>query len=240
MQLQAEIPDTVRALGELAVEARLRCQRDLLFLGAHILGYDYLETPAPFHVETARAIEDKEEFLLIAPRNHIKTTLCNIVGTVFEIVRDPDIRILLTHDTLDNAKRILREATDHFRVNQRLRKLFPEVVPEGRYEDPTLTQFITKARTRPRKEPTVMVAAPGATVTGMHFEVVQGTDLVNEQNVPPLASIDQMQRTKEFYGTFLALLDPTVPNSRRQLNGTRWCDGDLYGDLIDSIEARAA
>lgn len=236
--LTPEIPEAVRFLGDLAVEARLRCQSDLLYFGSDILGYDYLERPADFHREAAKAIEDREEFLLLAPRIHIKTTICNVVGSAFEIVRDPDVRILLTHDTLDNAKRILRESTDHFRDNQRLRRLFPEIVPDGRAEDPTLTSFTTKARSRPRKEPTIMAGAPGATVTGMHFDVIQATDLVNEQNVPPNASPEQMERTKEFYGTFLALLDQTNPKARRQVNGTRWHDSDLYGALAEDEELR--
>lgn len=218
-------------LDEAAYTMRLRCKRDPLYLGHNVLGKDYSD-PAQFHIDTAGAMVRQENFCLQAPRGTGKTVLCNEVGTVFEIIRDPDIRIGLGHGLLERAKAILKAATDHFRHNEMFRALFPEMVPQKASEDPTKTQFICPARRRHAIEPTVMAIAPGSTVTGFHFDLIAVTDLVNEQNVPaPIGkgTVEAMQQVVEFVKTFAALLDVTNPKAREQHNCTRWFDGDAYG-----------
>lgn len=222
-------------MGEIAFEARMKAKRDPLWLGHNILGFDFAQ-PADFHVEAAKAIVRREDFILMAPRGHGKTTLCNEVGLVFEILRDPNIRILLAHGVLDKAKLIMSGAMGQFRMNKRLRALFPELVPQTQAEDPTKTQYVCPGRTKPFREPTVMVAAPGSTVTGLHFDVIQATDLVNEQNVPgPIGkgSYEMMDQVWEFMRNFEPLLEATNEHSREQHNCTRWFDGDAYGRMVE-------
>jgi predicted phage terminase large subunit-like protein len=220
--------EVLRALGEIGLQIRQRAQRDLIFYGSKVLGYDYLDNPPDFMRTAAKIIEDKVDGMYLAPRGHIKTTLFDVVGTSFDWTRNPDIRILLTHGTLENAKRILIEALAAVQC-ERYRTLFPEFTPETKEEMGTTMKFIVPCRTRPLKEPTIMVAAPGATVTGMHFDRIACSDLVNEQNVPPNAEPEQMQKIIDFFRTFTPLLAQDMPDCRRTIDGTRWHDGDLYG-----------
>ena len=231
--------------GEIALRARRKCLEDPLYLGHHILGYNY-ENPPHFLRWFRDRIKNYDDFLGLVARGHSKTTTCNVVGSVWQILDDAEVRILMLHGVLGNAQKILSEATNHFRNNPKLRRLFPEHAPQGRAEDPTTTRFTTPARQGNYKEPTISAGAPGSTETGMHYDVIQATDLVNEQNVPaPIGrgSPETMAQVNEFIKTLRPLLDTTDFRARpqshkacRQFNGTRWHDGDAYGYILDKMD----
>lgn len=233
MQASEAEQEVARALGDIAVDIRRRAQASPVYFGAHVLGYDYLEAPPDFIYDAEVSLQKREDFMLLAPRGHIKTTFVDVVGIPWDIINEVNIRVLLTHGTLENSKRILAEINGHFNDSHRFRTLFPEFVPETAAERPSATRMTVPCRTRPLKEPTILCAAPGATVTGMHFERIACSDLVNEQNVPPNAEAEQMQKIIDFFRTFTPLLDQSVDHPRRTIDGTRWHDGDLYGVIAN-------
>lgn len=221
---------------------RERCKADPLYLGAHVLGYDYLLDPADFHRETADALLRRQDFLLLAPRNHIKTTLVDVVGTIHGLLVDPFERHLIASATITLASAVLREIMRHFTSNPRFRKIYPEYAVEEKDEQGNRFEFTVPCRLRSRerrafaKEASIEVAGQDRVITGKHFDRIACTDLVVRENVPPYASEEQMLRTIEFFRTIAALLDPTNPHARRTVDGTRWEERDLYG-LIEDDEA---
>lgn len=222
--------DLVSALSSEILAIRQRCKDDIFFLGAEVLGYDYLANPAPFHREAATHLGS--DVLFLAPRNHIKTTLYDVVGTVHHLICFPDDRILLAASTWDNAKLVLREVVGHFRGNELFRKLFPEFCPQGKSEEGNTEEFTVPCRTRPRKEASIETCGQDRVITGRHYDVIRCTDLVVRENVPPAAAPEQMQRTIEWFRTTSALLDTTNPRAHRTVDGTRWHDADLYGEML--------
>ena len=221
------------AIARVAQEIRERCLAEPLFFGSQVLGYDYLENPAWFHSEAAKLEVAEQDFMLLAPRNHIKTTLCDIVFPIHYVLKYPNSRQLLGMYTVTNASLVLREITTHFRQNKKFRAVFPEFVPNTYREEGNTLEFTVPCRTRFPKEASFEVAGQDTAITSRHYDIIRCSDLVVRENVPPTSNPEQMQRTIEWFQTTVALLDTTLPNARITVDGTRWHDGDLYGHLIE-------
>ena len=111
------------AVNEL-VRRRVTRDGDFAFFAEHVLGY----TVKPFHaslIDFQGAAGNR--CLQLAPRGFGKSTLLTVARAVFEIIQDPNIRILIASKTEGFAETILREVKHHFEVNDRLRELFTGV-----------------------------------------------------------------------------------------------------------------
>lgn len=214
------------------IALRERCKASPIFLGANVLGYDYLKDPADFHIEGEQALLANENLVALAPRNHIKTTFFDVVGGIHAVIVDPNCRQLLAQATLAGAMKILREITWHFDHNQRFRTLFPEFAPMSHEERGNQREFNVPCRTTASGVPSFYTAGQDSAITGFHFDIIRCSDLVIRENVPPASTREQMDRTLEFFRTTSALLDTTNPRAHRTVDGTRWHDGDLYGTLL--------
>ncbi len=221
------------AIARVANEIHLRCLDDPIFLGAKVMGYDYLEDPAWFHLKAAKLEVDEKDFMLLAPRNHIKTTVVDIVFATRYALKYPNSRQLIGMYTFKNASLVLREIVSHFKKNKVFRGLFPRAIPMTFDEAGNQESFTVQNRTRFPKEATFEIAGQDTAITSRHYDVIRCSDLVVRENVPPTASPEQMLRTIEWFQTTVALLDTTLPNARITVDGTRWHDGDLYGYILE-------
>ena len=225
-------PETVEAIFAAELRAlRERAKRDISYLGWNVLGYDYFQNLAPFHIEAAEADRRQENILLLAPRNHIKTTVMDVVCTIQQHLNYPNDRILLGAATWDNSKAVLKEIVGHWKAggaDGMLHKLFPEFIPQNRSEEGNTESYVIPCRTRVTKEDSLETTGQDRVVTSRHYELIRLGDLVVRENVPPTASPEQMLRTIEFFRTTTSLLDPTNPRARRTIDGTVWHSNDLY------------
>jgi predicted phage terminase large subunit-like protein len=208
---------------------RMRCLEDPAFFASEVLGYDFFTDLAPFQLEALKADFNNEHILFLAPRGHIKTTILDIVGTMHYLLRHPDDRVLLAASTWDNAKLVLREIVNHYRSNAALHFYFPELKPRTKDEAGNTEQYTLPCRTRVRKEASIETSGPDRIVTGRHYELIRAVDLVVEQNVPPAASFEQIQKVIDYFRKLPFLLDNTVDRARITVDGTRWHMSDLYG-----------
>ena len=77
-------------------------------------------------------------FLCLIPRGHFKTSFFQIAGTVFDLINDPNKRILIVMHNLDEAKKKGRKLKSVLR-GRAMRTYFGELIPEG--EMGTTTEF---------------------------------------------------------------------------------------------------
>lgn len=186
------------------------------------------DAPLWFHEEMMLFQDAHAEGLILAFRGARKTHYCSIARTIFEILRNPNVRILLTADAADQSKAILRAVKDHFENNEELREIFGDYVTDARKW--TDSEIIVNKRTAVGlKEATVTAAGIDTSLLGKHFDVIIGDDLVTEEN-----SATDGQRKKVhnyFYKTILGCLEP---DGRLWIIGTRWDEDDLYGHLAGS------
>jgi predicted phage terminase large subunit-like protein len=209
-------------------EARKRCLEDAIFLGSKVLGYDVEEDP---HGELFRALASaRDKKLVLWPRGHFKTS-CIVIKIVQEILKDPDVRILVMQHKLKVTRGWVKEIRSHFdgtNANSRLSQLFPEFCGEKRALLANAAQFTVPARKRKHlQQATVTAASPKAVETGQHYTQMYFDDLVTAGN---FRNIEQLDKLESEYSHFLPLLDP---GGLVFMTGTRYSHADLYARLID-------
>jgi phage terminase large subunit-like protein len=195
----------------------------LAVMGPHIQESEKLGDPVPLF-----DLEGKKNRLVLWPRGHYKSSAAAL-KIVQLILCYPDIRILVMQGTVKNTRGFLREIKSHFDGNNQMSKL-PTLFPEFCNTDTrmgTAEGFISPARKRTHlKESTVSVASPKSVKTGMHFEMLFGDDLCNDQN---FRSRELQEKAIDEFKNYTPLVDP---GGYKVVTGTRYSFADLYGHLI--------
>lgn len=227
-------------LGDVAMRVRRRCVEDPLYLGAEVLSYrrlPLLRNPAWFHVAAAKSFVAQKNTMLLAPRGHLKTTVMDEIGTIWQWLRYPDDRILFVQATLDNGKKLARQVREHLTSNVPFRELFPEYAMSGMSDEGAVTSFRIPCRTAPWREGSLDVAAPGVSLSGNHYDVTAASDVMNEHSSPPPCgdgSMEEMLKIIAWYATLDGLLESHAVNPRahKRYDGTFWHDSDLSKEII--------
>lgn len=203
----------------------------------YLLGYKQL---GAFHVpqvealSQVRILDDTTSIrrLWLWSRGFFKTTLITECHSVYLILNNPNIRILLCSNTIDVSKDMMRNIKGHFIGNQALRHFFKEFCPipnsVGKIEFGTSEEFVVPCRTAVLKEPTVMVAGVGTNLTGRHYDYMKLDDLVTKDSV---TNDTQIQASKDYYASLRHLFDKAaVP--REDVVGTIYHFNDLYYSVL--------
>jgi phage terminase large subunit-like protein len=169
-------------------------------------------------------------------RGFFKTSIITEAHSVWLIVNNPDIRILLVSFSLDVAKKPLGAIRNHFIGNEDFRYFFKEFCPkankEGKIEFGTTEEFVIPNRNRQLKEPTVKCVGVGTNITGLHFDVMKIDDLVTKDSV---TNDTQIQSSKDYYSLLKPIFDnPTIP--REDVIGTIYHFNDLHCGLMENDE----
>jgi phage terminase large subunit-like protein len=201
-----------------------------------LLGYRDI---GEFHKAEIKALSQVREIkddsvrrLWLWSRGFFKTSLITEAHSIYLILNNPDIRILLVSNTISVAEDILRNIKSHFMNNGLFRSYFPGFCPQantaGKIEFGTTEEFLIPCRSRARKEPTMMVAGIGTNLTGLHFDYIKCDDLVTKDSV---TNDSQIQASKEYYASLRHLFDKAaVP--REDIIGTIYHFNDLYCSVL--------
>lgn len=211
------------------------CKLDFASL-VFMLGYRDL---GEFHAQQISALSQVWEItdtpvrrLWLWSRGFFKTSLITESHSIYLIVNNVDIRILLVSNTISVAEDILRNIKNHFMNNELFRYYFSEFCPEanaiGKVEFGTTEEFTIPNRKKSKKEPTMMVAGIGTNLTGLHFDYIKCDDLVTKNSV---TNDTQIQASKDYYSSLRHLFDKAaVP--REDVVGTIYHFNDLYSSVL--------
>lgn len=214
--------------------ARQLCQKNLKFLCQKMLKYAdwdrcHDEMVGWLEAKLAEPCESKRILFMLMPRGHLKTSIITIGWTIQQVLKNPDVRVLLLNAVWENARSFLTEITAFLTTKSWLPSLF------GAFQkgDKGFTQdAITVAqRNRPNKTPTISTAGVDSAKASQHYDVVVADDIVNRQNV---GSQELRAKTLLYYKDLLDLLEP---KGTLIVVGTRWHDGDLYGEKMREQKA---
>jgi predicted phage terminase large subunit-like protein len=182
---------------------------------------------APMHRELSESLLRAEKLhrgLYLLPRGHLKSTEITISYPIQRILKDPNIRILITNALLDNSKAFLREIKSHFEKNEKLKALYGEY--QNTDEKWSESQIIVKKRTSFSKEPTIQITSVDKSVVSQHYDLIIADDLVTRDSI---ATKEQRNKLVKYYKDLLDLLEP---GGTLLVIGTRWHYDDLYGWLL--------
>ncbi len=154
-----------------------RCKTDLYFLCRVVLGYNKLE-PVPHQALCDFIEQDCPRKILIGARGIFKTTIGTIARAIQLMLCDPEVRILVVCNTIDNAIMMVNSIKAHWDHNQRLRQLVPEFIPPKRNLVPWSGKALQLMRQSHWGEPTVMAAGVDKQMAGTHFNWILGDDVV--------------------------------------------------------------
>lgn len=161
-------------------------------------------------------------------RGFFKTSLITEAHSIWLIVNNVNIRILIPSFTISISEDIVKNIKNCFTNNEAFRWYFKEFCPRentvGKVEFGTSQEFTVPNRTRQLKEPTVMAAGVGTNVTGLHFDYIKPDDLVTKDSV---TNETQIKLSKDYYGSLRHLFDrAAVP--REDVTGTIYHFNDLH------------
>ena len=165
----------LRSLRREAVRREILSGGRIELLASHILGYDVRS----FHQDLIDFQEAADTCLQLAPRGYGKSTILTITRAVYEILKNPNIRILVAANTQLQAEVFLREIKAHFERNERVREYFGNFVSEDKWDT---REIVVAPRTSTAKESTITCVGVGGPVASRHYDLIIADDLVDEEN----------------------------------------------------------
>lgn len=153
----------------------------------------------------------------------MKTTEITVSWTIQQLLNNPNLRIFITNEKLDNSKSFLREIKTHFEKNDKFRFLYGDITNDEKKW--TESQIIIKTRIINRKEPTIQAGSLDTSLVSQHYDIIIADDLVSRNTI---ATKEQMDKAKQYWKDLLSLLE--VDGMIIDV-GTRWHFDDLHGWL---------
>lgn len=215
-QVQGAINEYASMIREMVLQ-----QDRIDILAEEVLGY----TLENHHQEILASQQDPVDGkqMTLAFRGAGKSTVGTIARVIFEILKNPNIRILIASNTQLQAEIFLREIRNHFEANDKLREIFGDFV--GPKWD--AREIVVKGRTAKHKESTVTCIGVGGPTASRHYDLIVGDDLADEEN-----SRTELQRDRLWTWYMKSLIPTLVSTGRIYILGTRWHPHDLYGTLL--------
>lgn len=195
------------------------------FFSEKILGFENEK----FHKEIYHLLESpKYPYLLIlCPRSHGKTTCVSINYVLWNLVKNPNVRVILASNTITQSSGFLREITQRIEQDKKFRAVFGSLKPRISNLEKWSEHEIIIKRDKIQKDASVSCVGTGGTVLTKRADVIIADDILDPENT---ATVLQRKKTKEW---FLRVLLPCLePDSKLIVIGTRWCIPDLYGELL--------
>jgi phage terminase large subunit-like protein len=178
-----------------------------------------------FHDEWSRAWDTRRRVLIIAPRDHGKTS--QIVGRVlYELGKNPNLRIKVVCAADGRAKERLFEVKQHIEHNRRLREVFPNLRPDEGAE--WSKHKIVVERTARHRDASVEALGITSSATGGRCDLLIADDVVDSRNALSFPAL-RKQIKQSWKSDWTNLLEP---ESRIWYICTLWHKDDLSHELM--------
>lgn len=148
-----------------------------------------------------------------------------------EIVRNPNIRIIIVSHTAETAEAFLREIKSHIERQDNTKimdfvKVFGNLMP-NQPEKWTDRSIIVERPSLRLKDPTVSAVGSGGSILSRRADIIICDDILNQENS---RTHEQREKIKEWF--FNVLMPVLTPTGRLIVVGTIWDENDLYSDLM--------
>lgn len=204
------------------VAAKRELFRSSLYLTTrHLLRYQ--EVNWYTHQDAIETLEsDKTEKLIVMPRGTFKTSLAVVGYSIWLLLRNPNLRILIDSELYTNSQKSLREIKQHLESDL-LTSFFGEFRTDSVWNE---SEIIIKQRTIVKKEASITVSGIGAQKTGQHYDVIIADDLNSPKNSN---TKENRQKVIDHWKMYTSILDP---GGIRVLVGTRYHVEDCIGHVL--------
>ncbi len=164
-------------------------------------------------------------------REHYKSTIITLAGSIQEILNDPEITIAIFSHTKGIAKSFLRQIQLELETNAELQQLFPEIFyrnPEAQAPMWNLDDgIIVKRKTNPKEATIEAHGLVDGMPTSRHFRLRIYNDVVTDKSV---ATPEQIEKTTHAW----SLSDNLgMVGGRVWYEGTRYNFADTYSKIME-------
>lgn len=219
------LDDTVSKLpSDIRQDLALQLSADLFRFAYGVLGYHDMTVPCHGPLTTFVDHNPKRFKGILMPRDHYKSSVVTIAGSLVKIVRDREQRILIANETSTNSERFLRSIRQHAESNRVFRALYSDLIPKDTRKVRWNDSELDFNRESHNPEPTIDTTGMTGAVTSRHYSHITIDDPISEEAVK---SEKVMEDTINRLKSYPALL--SKPNvDTMWLVGTRWALYDVY------------
>jgi len=209
---------------------RTLAQLDRYYLAVFICNrHDMLH---PWIYERCREVEsNRDRHLDLWARFHYKSSIITFLGSIQEVICNPDITIGLLSFSAKQAKPFLRQIMQEFDSNEKLKQLFPDILwDKPRLQAPKWAEnegICVKRQANPKEQTIEAHGLVDGQPTGRHFNLIIYDDVVVQESV---TTPEQIKKTTTQWELSLNLGSTHRP--RFQYAGTRYSYGDTYGTIL--------
>jgi hypothetical protein len=176
------------------------------------------------HNDLAAYLEQSGKYkLILIPRGHLKSSLVTVAWSIQQLLRDPNLRILIRNAVWDQARRFLWQIQGYLE-DSKLPLIFSKFISSKTVW--TKEEIEIAQRKIKKASPSIMTAGLETSLTGLHFDIIIDDDLVNDKNT---STKEQIQKVIDVYNDSFNLLDR---GGTHVVVGTRWNVRDLYGSIL--------
>ncbi len=206
--------------------------RESLFLTARVLA-GFKDMTPNFHGRMAAWVEHNirsgnRKMLALASRVFFKTSLLTIAFTIFCIINNPRVRILMVQQSQTKVRDVMKAIRGVLKGTT-FAHFFPELVPtaECRFSDTE----IEVPRDGNDPEPTLSARGIGSSVVGGHYDVQILDDVIGGDDQAESAT--EMENAIRWFKHSAPLFVDYLTGVQMVI-GTRWSLTDLYQYIMDS------
>lgn len=208
-----------------------KAKEDCIFFAENYLKHLIPLKTGEFQKQLIEIVTRKENDRLniLAPRGHAKSTWITIIFSIWNIIRNREISIIIASDTMDQAESFLRTIKDELENNQSLIADFGEFRPKERTGAAQVWRAndITVIREGRSKESTIMCAGAGKKILGKRADLIIVDDPLNDENTE--SNTQRYKTYRWFMKTLTPILRPKI--GRIIVIGTRKHPEDLHENL---------
>lgn len=199
-------------------------RHNLMFFAKGVLGFRDMTERC--HGPLCAWLDDnpKQFKMVLMPRDHYKTSVVTIGGTLQRVVRNPESRNLIGNESATNAERMLGSIRQHAESNRVFRALYSSVIPKDTRKVPWNNQSLTFVRQSNNPEPTIDTIGMTGAITSRHYTHMTFDDPISEEAI---ASEKVMKDVLNRMSAITSLLEKPERDTV-WLVGTRWAFWDVY------------
>lgn len=174
--------------------------------------------------------QDIDAFTRIVLHAHVesgKSQQITIGRALYELGRNPNLRIAIVSETHGKAAKILRSIKSYIRNSAELKRVFPNLKRSSNREDPWTSTAITVERQNTgAKDPSIQVTGAGGSIIGSRVDLLILDDILSHRNTRTKA---QREKLTDWYNSNLG--GRLTTTARVIAVGTAWHPEDLYHEL---------
>lgn len=211
-----------------------KCLESPYWVGRLLLGYDLFANPLHYNMAkwfTDRLNAGKRRFIIMIPRDHLKTSMFGVSLILWRLINDPEDRILYLMANSTNAEATLAVITDIVENNEQFAHFFPHSTlnkANKALNHKSTQQKLRISRMGKYRECNVEARGINSSVTGGHYTWHIFDDLIDETMI-------DSEQTQAKVIRFLGRSDALFFDQSKDIEviiGTRW-PGPFYKWLLD-------